>query len=49
MLDIVGMGMADGDDGMTAVEVQIFGPLVIPDMTAAAFDDVYVEKRIYVE
>ena len=41
--------MADRNHGMSAIEVQILLPLVVPHLTAFALDDVYVEERIYVE
>ena len=34
---------------MTAVEIQIFLSLVVPYVTAFSFDNVDVEKGIYVE
>ena len=42
-LHIVRMGMADGDDGMAAVEVEVLGALVVPDVAAFAPHDVDVE------
>ena len=48
-LDIVRMGVADADHGMSAIEVQVLLPHLIPHFTAFALDDVHVEERIYVE
>ena len=48
-LNVMGMGMAYRDDGMTTIEVQVFLALIIPHPTALALDDVDVEERIYIE
>ena len=40
--------MADRDYRVTAVEVEILGAFVVPHFATFAFNDVYVEKRIYV-
>jgi hypothetical protein len=45
----MGMGMAHADDGMTAIEVQIFLTLVIPDLASLALHDVHIEQGIYVK
>ena len=49
LLDVVRMRVAYADHGMTAIEVQIFLSLVIPNLTALALHDVHVEEWIYVE
>ena len=41
--------MAYADDGVAAVKVQVFLPLVVPDGAALALDDVDVEERINVK
>jgi hypothetical protein len=41
--------VTDGDNSMAAIEVQILLSLVVPNLTAFALDNVYVEERIYVE
>jgi hypothetical protein len=41
--------MADGNNGMSAVEVQVLLTLVVPNPTAFTLDDVYVEEWIYIE
>ena len=46
-LHVVRMAVTDADDGMPAVEVEIFLSFVVPHMATLAFDDVDVEKRIY--
>jgi hypothetical protein len=45
----VGMRVSYGDDGMTAIQVQIFLTFVIPNLTAFALHNIHVEERIYVE
>ena len=37
------MGVADGDDGMAAVEVEVLGALLVPNVAALAPHDVDVE------
>ena len=49
LLYVVRMRMSDGDDGMTAVEVQIFLPLVVPYVATLSFHNVYVEQGINIE
>ena len=49
LLDIVRVGVPDADHGMSAIEVQILLPFVIPYLTTFAPDDVHVEERVYVE
>ena len=46
---IVGMGVADGNHGVAAVEVEIFLPLVVPDGAAFRLHRRDVEEGIYVE
>jgi hypothetical protein len=41
--------MPDADNGMPAIEVEVFLPLVIPYFTTFAPDDVHVEEWIYIE
>ena len=48
-LDIVRVAVTDADDCMTAIEVEIFLPLVVPHAATFAFVDGYVEKWIYVK
>ena len=43
------MRVADTDDSMSAIEVQILLSLVVPHLTTFAFDDVYIKERINVE
>ena len=43
------MGVADADDGMSAVQIQILLALVVPHLATLALDDVHVKERIYVE
>jgi hypothetical protein len=45
----MGVGVSDGDDGMTAIQVQVLLSLVIPYLTSLSFYDVNVEKGIHVE
>ncbi len=44
---IMGMTVTDTDDGVTAIKVKIFLTGAVPDVTAFAFNDVYVEEGIY--
>ena len=48
-LHVVRVGMAYGNDGMSAVEVEVFGAVVIPHMAAFSFYYVDVKEWIYVE
>ena len=48
-LHVVRMGVADGDDGMAAVEVEVLRTVLVPHVAAFPFDDVDVEQRIYIE
>jgi hypothetical protein len=41
--------VADADDSMSAIEVQILLALLVPHLAALALNDVHVEERIYVE
>jgi hypothetical protein len=43
------MGVTDGDDGMTAVQVEVLLAFVVPYVTALALHDVHVEERIYIK
>jgi hypothetical protein len=43
------MRVSDADNGMSAIEVKILLPLVVPYLTALALHDIHVEERIYVE
>ena len=47
-LHIVRMAMTDADNGMTAIKVEIFLPLVVPYLAALSFYNINIEKRIYV-
>ena len=48
-LDIVRVAVSDTDDSMTAIQVKVFLPLLIPHMAALAVVDGYVKKWINVE
>ena len=48
-LHVVWVAVADADDGMATIEVEILLSLVVPDMTATAFDDVHVREGIYIK
>ena len=48
-LDVAGMAVANADDGVAAVEVEIFAALAVPHVAAAAFHNLDVEERIDVE
>jgi hypothetical protein len=39
----------DTDNGMSAIEIEIFLTLVIPYFTTFALHDVHIEERIYIE
>jgi hypothetical protein len=45
----MGMGVTYRDDGVPAIQVQIFLPLVIPNFTSFALNNVHVEERIYIK
>jgi hypothetical protein len=47
-IDITGMGMANGDNGMPAIEVEILVALVVPHLAALTLDDIDIEERIYI-
>ena len=47
-LDVVRMRVADADDGMSAIEIEVLLPFVVVDVAALAFNDINVEKRINV-
>jgi hypothetical protein len=42
------MGMTNGDNGMSAIEVEILVALVVPHLAALALDDIDIEERIYI-
>ena len=42
------MAMTDADNGMTAIEVEVFLTLVVPYLAALTFYNINIEKRIYV-
>ena len=48
-LHVVRVGMADGDDGVAAIEVKVFSALFVPYVAAFAPHDVDVEQGIYVK
>ena len=48
-LHIVFVTMSDADDSMTAIEVQVFLPPVVPHLAAFSLDDVDIEERIYIK
>jgi hypothetical protein len=41
--------MANANNSMTPIKVQIFLTFVVPDLTALSFDNIHVKKRIYIE
>ena len=49
LLYVVRMRMSDGDDGMTAIEVQIFLALVVPYVATLSLHNVHVEQGINIE
>ena len=42
------MAMTDADNGMTAIEVEVFLTLVVPYLAALTFYNINIEKRISV-
>ena len=42
-MDVVRMGVADADDGMTAIEIEVFLPLVVPHVAALSAHNIDVE------
>ena len=48
-LDVVGMRMADADDCMAAVEVEVVLPFVVDDVATLTFDNVNVKQGINIE
>ncbi len=49
MADIVGMAVTYTYNGMSAIEVEVFLPFVVPHPCTFALDDIDVEERINVE
>jgi hypothetical protein len=43
------MGMANGDDGVSAIKVEILLAFIVPHVAALALHDVHIEERIYIE
>jgi hypothetical protein len=43
------MGVTDGNDGVSAIEVQILLTFIVPYLTTLALHDVDVEKGIDIE
>jgi hypothetical protein len=41
--------MANGDDGVTTIHVNVFLAFIVPDLASFAFDYIDIEKRIYVK
>jgi len=48
-LHVVRMTVTDADNGMTAIEVEVFLAFVVPYVTALTFYYIDIEKWIYVE
>ena len=48
-LDVVRMGVADADDGMTAIEVEVFLSLVVPHVAVLSAHNIDVEKWVNVK
>ena len=46
---VVRMGMADRDDGMSAVHIEITGSLVVPHVRALGPDDIDIPQRVNFE
>ena len=46
--DIMGMAVADADDSMSAIEVQIFLSLLIPHLASLSLDNVHIEEGIHI-
>ena len=44
----MGMAVADADDSMSAIEVQIFLSLVIPHLASLSLDNVHIEEGIHI-
>ena len=45
---VMGMAVTDADDGMPAIEVEVFHALVIPYLASLSFDDVDIEQGVNV-
>jgi hypothetical protein len=43
------MGMADRNDGMTAIEIEIFGSFFIPNIRSKTFYRANIIERINIE
>ena len=39
--------MPYANDGMSTVEIEVFGAFIVPDVATFTLDDVDVEERIY--
>ena len=48
-LYVVGMAVADADDGVSAIEVEILLPFIVPHLASLTFHDVDIEEGINVE
>ena len=48
-LHVVWVTVADTDDGMTALEIEIFSAFSVEDVASASTHDVYVEEGVNVE
>ena len=46
--DIMRMAVADADDSMSAIEVQIFLSLLIPHLASLSLDNVHIEEGIHI-
>ena len=46
---VVGVRMADGDDGVAAVQVEVFGPVGVVGVAPFSRYDFQIEQRIYIE
>ena len=45
----MGMSMSDRDNGMASIKIQVFGSILVPDVTTLSFYYVYIEKWIYIK
>ena len=41
--------MSDRDNGMASIKIQVFGSILVPDVTTLSFYYVYIEKWIYIK
>jgi hypothetical protein len=49
LLHIMRMGMTHTNDSMSAIKVEVFLPLVVPNLTSLSFYNVHIKQGIYIK